>query len=109
LVGIKILKISNSAFYAVDSVVTTLEKAVVHIGFNGVREIATGLAVLEQFRKPKNSGTLDRVKLWETGTPEPRSWDVEFLKEPSDVHQGGALLIAHYSEVTFGDVEVLPV
>ena len=50
-----------------------------------------------------------RVKLWEDGTPEPGNWDVELLKKPSDVHQGGALLIAHYSEVTFGDVEVLPV
>ncbi|MFC1716696.1 hypothetical protein ACFL6S_23715 [Candidatus Poribacteria bacterium] len=26
-----------------------------------------------------------------------------------DPNQGGALLIAHYSEVTFGDVAVLPV
>lgn len=57
----------------------------------------------------RGSATRYRVKLWKGEEPEPVNWDLELLKEPSDVHQGGALLIAHYSEVTFGDVEVLPV
>jgi len=50
-----------------------------------------------------------RVKLWEAGSPEPEAWAVELLKNPPDVYQGGALLISHYTEVTFGDVEVIPV
>ena len=50
-----------------------------------------------------------RVKLWEADSPVPDKWDVELLKKPPDVHQGGALLIAHYTQVTFGNVEALPV
>jgi hypothetical protein len=48
------------------------------------------------------------VKLWPAGDPEPEAWDLELDKDPGDVQNGGALLIAHYTEVTFGDVEVTP-
>jgi hypothetical protein len=57
----------------------------------------------------RDGGARYRVKLWENGTPEPEDWDAELLKKPAHVLQGGALLIAHYSEVTFGDVVVSPV
>lgn len=50
-----------------------------------------------------------RVKLWEADCPEPKAWAVELLKKPPDIYHGGALLIAHYTDVTFGDVEVIPV
>ena len=56
-----------------------------------------------------DGATRYRVKLWEADLPEPKEWAVELLKNPPDVYQGGALLIAHYTEVTFGDVEVIPV
>ena len=49
------------------------------------------------------------VKLWPAGEPEPGTWDLELDKHPGDVQNGGALLIAHYTEVTFGDVTVTPV
>ncbi|MFC1715875.1 hypothetical protein ACFL6S_19555 [Candidatus Poribacteria bacterium] len=72
-------------------------------------ELEQPYAMKHRVESTRDSAARYRVKLWETGMPEPEDWDVELLKEPSDVHQGGALLIAHYSAVTFGDLEVLPV
>lgn len=50
-----------------------------------------------------------RVKLWPVGEVEPESWDLERLEEQDDVPSGSALLLGHYSDVTFGDVRVVPV
>ena len=49
------------------------------------------------------------VKLWNTHNTEPDTWDLQLTKEPGDVPQGGALLIAHYTDVTFGNVEAVPI
>jgi hypothetical protein len=48
------------------------------------------------------------VKLWRADELEPKSWDVQATEGPEDVQQGGALIIAHYTIVTFGDVTVKP-
>jgi hypothetical protein len=50
-----------------------------------------------------------RVKLWRDGTPEPAEWDLQAVEGPADVQQGGALIIAHYTDVTFGTIEVKPI
>lgn len=49
-----------------------------------------------------------RVKLWPAGTSEPNAWDLEMEKDSGGVQSGGALLIAHYTDVTFGEVEAVP-
>ena len=56
-----------------------------------------------------DGGAIYQVKLWDLNDAEPAEWDLELQKAPGDTPSGGALLIAHYTEVTFGDVEVLPV
>lgn len=48
-----------------------------------------------------------RVKLWPADAPEPEAWDLERV-EPDDLECGSALLIAHHSNVTFGNVVVIP-
>ena len=50
-----------------------------------------------------------RVKLWPVGKTEPQTWDCERLEEADDVPAGSALLLAHFSDVTFGDVRVIPI
>lgn len=49
-----------------------------------------------------------RVKLWVDSGDEPEDWDFERF-EPNDLESGSALLLAHFSDVTFGNVEVVPV
>jgi hypothetical protein len=49
-----------------------------------------------------------RVKLWPAAEPEPQAWDFERTEPNDDVSSGSALLIAHHSDVTFGNVTVVP-
>jgi hypothetical protein len=46
------------------------------------------------------------IKLWAVGAPEPPRWDLEVKGGPDDVPSGGALLVAHNTDVTFGRVMV---
>ena len=50
-----------------------------------------------------------RVKLWPADQAEPESWDFERIEPKDDVSKGSALLLAHYTDVTFGNVKVTPV
>jgi hypothetical protein len=56
-----------------------------------------------------DGGAVYRVRLWQADEPESAEWDLELRKPPGGAQSGGALLIAHYTEVTFGDVEIVPV
>lgn len=50
-----------------------------------------------------------RNKIWAVGDPEPPTWAVESIEQPSDdFPSGGALLVAHRSDVTFGRVRIEP-
>jgi hypothetical protein len=48
------------------------------------------------------------VKLWPYDQPEPESWDFQGIESGENVSSGSALLIAHHTNVTFGDVVVNP-
>ncbi len=45
------------------------------------------------------------VKFWQDGTPEPQAWDLSY---DFIARSGSIVLVADYSEVTFGDVSVVP-
>jgi hypothetical protein len=48
-----------------------------------------------------------RDKIWAVGDSEPEGWAVESLEQPStDFPSGGALLITHRSDATFGRVRI---
>ena len=49
------------------------------------------------------------VKLWPYDQPEPEQWDFEGIEEDENLTSGSALLIAHNTSVTFGDVVVEPI
>ena len=50
-----------------------------------------------------------QVKLWQEGTLEPKEWDLEAVETAEEnIRSGSALLIAHNTDVTFGNVEVVP-
>ncbi len=50
--------------------------------------------------------TLYQVKLWLYDEPEPPEWDFQGIEVEENHHAGSALLIAHNTSVTFGDVTV---
>lgn len=49
-----------------------------------------------------------QAKIWPAGEAEPRKWAVESMEGPEDVSSGCLLLVAHNSDVTFGNLEVKP-
>jgi hypothetical protein len=62
-----------------------------------------------QVKTVADSSTQYSVKFWPADQPEPADWDVQALEGPDDVRRGGALIIAHYTEVTFGNIQVNPI
>lgn len=48
------------------------------------------------------------VKGWAAGEPEPTEWDLVALDREKDLQSGSFLLVAHHSDVTFGNVEIRP-
>ena len=49
------------------------------------------------------------MKVWEQGTPEPFLWDLSMTELPQQPDNGCLLLFSHHVDVTYGDVEVVPV
>jgi len=49
------------------------------------------------------------VKLWEASSKEPEDWDFQAIETSKTKHPGGScLLIAHHTDVTFGNVAISP-
>ncbi len=60
-----ILKIANSAFFGIPREVTSLEKAVMVLGFNEVKNIVLGKAVFNSFKALNSHNKKDIDALWE--------------------------------------------
>ena len=54
-----------------------------------------------------DGSTLYQIKTWPEGTAEPTSWQLTD-SEDNDVPGGSVALIAHFTDVTFGNVEIDP-
>jgi regulation of enolase protein 1 (concanavalin A-like superfamily) len=48
-------------------------------------------------------------KVWEVGQPEPPTWDIVGQEALSDPQNGSMMLISHYADASYGDVEVTEV
>lgn len=62
-----ILKIANSAFFGIPRQVATMEKAVVVLGFNEIRNIVLGKAVFTSFQKLQRHNRANTDLFWEHG------------------------------------------
>ncbi|MCI0626962.1 MAG: hypothetical protein L0387_35835 [Acidobacteria bacterium] len=49
-----------------------------------------------------------RTKIWASGEVEPKAWAVESIEGGEDFSSGSLLLVAHNSDVTFGNLEAIP-
>lgn len=58
----KVLKLVNSSFYAMPTEVTTISRAVVVLGFTGVRNLALGFGSIEMLRSLES--TIDMRSFW---------------------------------------------
>jgi len=61
----KILKLSNSAYYGFSRKISTVNQAIVVLGFNTVKEMGLSLSVFDVFRKTPSSGGFDVRLFWE--------------------------------------------
>lgn len=60
----RLLRLANSAHFSLGRRIATVRDAIVLIGYEGVRRIALGLAVLEQFGHGSAASGLDFARLW---------------------------------------------
>jgi hypothetical protein len=52
--------------------------------------------------------TMYSFKIWEKGTDEPEDWNWQYKQSSSHaLRKGGVALLAHYADVTFGDVQIV--
>jgi hypothetical protein len=71
-------------------------------------DLETPYAMKHRCCTAADGGTRFQVKLWPADQVEPTQWDLDMARPAGGVASGGALLIAHYTDVTFGDVRVSP-
>ena len=60
----KILRVANSAYYAVQRQVNSIEQAAILIGFDAIKELALSLKVCEFFASGDSTGDYSRSSLW---------------------------------------------
>ena len=49
------------------------------------------------------------TKVWADGTAEPADWDVQYTDTTSGLTDGSVVFVAHFADVTFGDISIVPV
>lgn len=64
VLGTRILKVVNSAFYGLSGEVSTLQRAIVLLGLNAVKNIAIAASLSKLFRGGKLSKDFDAKQLW---------------------------------------------
>lgn len=60
----KVLKVANSAYYGFSRKIDSLERAVVILGFNMIRNLAMSIGFIRNFSSGKKSGRFSRERLW---------------------------------------------
>lgn len=61
----RILKLANSAYYGFPKEISTVNMAVVVLGFNTVKDMGLSLSVFDAFKNQENSSGFDFARFWE--------------------------------------------
>ena len=61
----RILRLANSAYYGFPRRISTVNTAIVVLGFNAVKDMGLSLSVFDMFRDPAPSGSFDIMRFWE--------------------------------------------
>lgn len=110
----KILKVANSAYYGAGSTINSLQRAIVVLGFDTIKEITTSVSVVHYLFRTVQKDDIDRPGLWihSVGTAKAAQFISEKIgKERPEVaytvgllHDIGKILLAlsfpeHYNRV----------
>lgn len=63
----RILKLANSAYYGFSREISTVDTAIVVMGFHAVKEMGLSLSVFDTFKNMSNEGNFDVYRYWEHG------------------------------------------
>jgi HD-like signal output (HDOD) protein len=61
----RILKLANSAYYGFSREISTVNMAIVVLGFNTVKDMGLSLSVFDVFKSGKQSAVFDPARFWE--------------------------------------------
>lgn len=61
----RILKLANSAYYGFPREISTVNMAIVVLGFNTVKDMGLSLSVFDVFKNQENSSVFDITRFWE--------------------------------------------
>ena len=110
----RLLKMCNSSYYGLQSEVESVDRAIVLLGFETVREMSLGISVINQFDKVETHTSLDLMSFWEHSAytamaakviaelHAPRVAKEAFLA--GLLHDVGKLILIQYLEGEFGDI-----
>jgi putative nucleotidyltransferase with HDIG domain len=60
----KVLKIANSSFYGFPRKISTINNAIVLLGFSNIRNIVISAGIIDAYKGGKSSGSFDRTEFW---------------------------------------------
>ena len=102
----KILKLVNSAYYGLANKVSSLNQAIVILGFKTVKSVALSASVMGLFKGPSQQGRFDRRRFWEHSIAcacvgrlvarKQKSFDPETAFSAGLLHDIGKLVVQHY-------------
>lgn len=71
-----------------------------------MRQVELGVRYVLKLRIDSLPGPASRirVKSWKAGEPEPAAWDMDTSEGGRDIPAGGALVVSHNTDVTFGKI-----
>jgi putative nucleotidyltransferase with HDIG domain len=61
----RILKLANSAYYGFPREISTVNMAIVVLGFNTVKDMGLSLSVFDMFKDAETAGAFDTTQFWE--------------------------------------------
>ncbi len=107
----RLIKMCNSSYYGLSSEVNSVDRAIVILGFDAVREMSLGISVISQFDGELISGALDLTQFWRHSSStavSARYISKEYLgKEGKEaflgglLHDVGKLILVQYLEREF--------
>ena len=60
----KILRLANSAFYGIPRSISSVQSAIVVLGFNTIKSLALSASVMQMFPVTASAGVFDQVRFW---------------------------------------------